>query len=269
MKEGFWKKVLVGVAASLITLSAVSLVSSIALAIRPKDEEESITKCTHMKIIEVSGVAPTCTEPGLTDGIFCGVCRGVIKKQEVIDPLGHVSVVVPGYDATCAAEGKTDGEVCGVCDTVLVAQQTISKSAEHHYENGACVDCGMLDLTACVEVEVAPGEYVAGNWYRMYRGSRMNLSGGIINPTYETEICLFAGSAGEAQDSFIQCAGPTSPDSILEGMEYVITDDYIDVYLAPGRYVLSNAPNSSVEITAETTITSINGNIYKLVLPED
>ena len=38
-------------------------------------------------------------------------------------------------------------------------------------------------------------------------------------------------------------------------MPYVITEDYIDVYLAPGEYKLSGNSTVTFEITEETTIT--------------
>lgn len=268
MKEGFWKKVLVGVVASLITLSAASLASSIFQRIRPDEEVESAATCTHTKIIEVSGVAPTCTESGLTDGIFCGVCHGVIKAQHVIDPLGHIVVDVPGYAATCTATGLTDGKTCSVCEAVIVAQQTIPKNYDaHNYEDSTCVDCGMTDTSEFEEVEVATGELVAGNWYRMYRGNSMNLSGEIINPSYESTLCVYAGTLpNQGQNGFIECAGRYT-NCILEGIAYVITEEYIDVYFNPGVYKLSETSRATYEITEETTITSISGTIYRLVPP--
>ncbi len=268
MKEGFWKKVLVGVAASLITLSAVSLVSSIAQRVRPEEKEESAVTCTHTKIIEVSGVAPTCKDSGLTDGIFCGVCHGVIKAQQVIDPLGHIPVDVPGYPATCVATGLTDGQTCGVCEAVVVKQTTIPKSNNHTYENATCVECGCWDTTVCVEVKVEVGELVAGNWYRMYRGNSMTLSGEISNALYENRLTLFAGKKGdpmESQTNFVSCMGWNN-GQVLKETNYVITEDYIDVCLAPLIYN-GVSGYGTYEITAETTIESISGTIYKLVLP--
>lgn len=267
MKEGFWKRVLVGVAASLITLSVVSLVSTILQSIRPEEEEESTAvTCTHTKIIEVSGVAPTCTESGLTDGIFCGVCHGVIKARQVIDPLGHIPVGVPGYAATCVSTGLTDGQACGVCEAVIVKQETIAKVLTHNYQEGSCVDCGVFDTSSCIEVEAESGELVAGNWYRMYRDSSMSLSCGLINPLYEDFLCFFASSDPDEKVGFVQCAGRLSQCRAL-GMEYVIEEDYVDIYLASSLYTLSAAVTVQFEITGETTIASITGTVYRLVLP--
>ena len=267
MKEGFWKKVLVGVVASLITLSAASLASSIVQRVRPDEEEESTANtCTHTKIIEVSGVAPTCTESGLTDAIFCGVCHGVIKAQKVIDPLGHIPVDVPGYPATCVATGLTDGQTCGVCEAVIVKQEIIPKNVKAHvYENAVCINCGVFDTSLCVEVKAEEGELVAGNWYRMYRDSVMDLSCDLINPQYENFLCFFASSHPE-ETGFVECAGRAS-GCVVQGMEYVITDDYIDIYLAPSLYSLSVNPTIQFEITEETTITKIYGTVYRLELP--
>lgn len=268
MKEGFWKKVLVGVVASLITLSAASLASSIVQRVRPDEEEESTANtCTHTKIIEVSGVAPTCIESGLTDGIFCGVCHGVIKPQQVIDPLGHIPVVVPGYAATCVSTGLMDGQTCGVCEAVIVKQETIAKVLKHNYQEGHCVDCGVYDTSSCIEVKAEEGELVAGNWYRMYRDSSMGLSCDLINPLYENFLGFYANSGnGTEKSGFVQCAGTFTGCQVL-GMEFVIEEDYIDIYLAPSLYSMSNVPSIQFEITEETTITSISGTVYRLELP--
>ena len=271
MKEGFWKKVLVGVVASLITLSAASLASSIVQRVRPDEEEESTAiTCTHTKIIEVSGVAPTCTESGLTDGIFCGVCHGVIKPQQVIDPLGHIPVDVPGYAPTCASTGLTDGQTCGVCEAVIVKQETIAKVLKHNYQESYCVDCGVYDTSLCIEVKAEEGELVAGNWYRLYNGCELILSAKIENPIYETYLELFALGDDEhtntSRYNYVSWMG-RNYGTTLDEMKVCFEEDYIDVYLAPGVYTISARSSCTVEITAETTITSISGTVYRLELP--
>lgn len=269
MKEGFWKKVLVGVVASLITLSAASLASSIVQRVRPDEEEESTANtCTHTKIIEVSGVAPTCTESGLTDGIFCGVCHGVIKAQQVIDPLGHMPIDVPGHAATCKDTGLTDGKICGVCEEVLVAQKTIPLSTEHNYNNGVCVDCGGFDTSTMKEVKAEKGELVAGNWYRMYRGegyddySSFTLSCELLN-SYAEPNPEFYATKGDGYGGFFCHYGRSGGVRVAE-MQVVETEEYIDVYLALGVYT---SGSRTFEITEETTITSISGDVYRLELP--
>ena len=266
MAKEFFKKLVLGVAISMTSVAILAGFSRLGTWLRP-DEETSEAVCTHTKIVEVSGKAPTCTEPGLTDGIFCGVCHGVIKAQEVIDALGHVHVIVPGYPATCVETGLTDGKVCGVCDAVLVTQSIIPRSFNHAYENGVCLVCGKeepVDTSTYVEVEASIDELVVGNWYRIYNNSQFSLSADLVNSMYEPTVnlyCYFDYSSG-----FISYAGQ-SGGWVVDGMDYVITDEYIDVWLLPGVYTLDGDSNVYFEITSETTITSLYGNIYKLVPP--
>ena len=266
MAKEFFKKLVLGVAISMTSVAILAGFSRLGTWLH-SDEETSEVVCTHTKIVEVSGKAPTCTEPGLTEGIFCGVCHGVIKAQEVIDALGHVNVIVPGYPATCAETGLTDGKVCGVCDAVLVAQSFIPKSLDHAYENGVCLVCGKeepVDTSAYVEVEASKDELVVGNWYRIYNNSQFGLSADFVNSMYESAVTLYCYL--NYSQGFIMYAGYGSGE-IVVGMDYVITDEYIDVWLLPGVYTLDGDSNVYFEITSETTITSLSGNIYKLVPP--
>ena len=71
------------------------------------------------------GHPATCTEPGLTDGMRCGVCLEWVEPQEEIPALGHTAVVIPGCEATCTADGLTEGSYCSVCNETIVAQEVI------------------------------------------------------------------------------------------------------------------------------------------------
>ena len=73
----------------------------------------------------VDGKAPTCTEPGLTEGSECSVCGETIKAQDPIKELGHTEETVKGYAATCSTKGLTDGIKCSVCGETIKAQEEI------------------------------------------------------------------------------------------------------------------------------------------------
>lgn len=53
-----------------------------------KTESEEITKLGHLSRT-VKGTAATCTEDGLTDGIYCDRCNTFTKAQTVIKATGH------------------------------------------------------------------------------------------------------------------------------------------------------------------------------------
>ena len=62
-----------------------------------KNSKKTTDKIGH-DMVSDAYVAPTCTEPGLTEGSHCSRCEHKVA-QETIDPLGHdFSVKVPGTD---------------------------------------------------------------------------------------------------------------------------------------------------------------------------
>ena len=50
--------------------------------------ELEIAKLPHTEVID-SGKAPTCTQPGLTEGVHCSVCDTIITAQEVLPLIPH------------------------------------------------------------------------------------------------------------------------------------------------------------------------------------
>ena len=115
------------------------------------------SKLEH-KMEVLVGVAPTCTETGLTDGIKCLVCDEVLLKQGVIPALGHTEVIDEAVAATCTEAGLTEGSHCSVCNEVLIAQTVVPALGHTNVEvkenNVAptCLDSGSYELVVSCSV---------------------------------------------------------------------------------------------------------------------
>ena len=73
----------------------------------------------------IPGKAPTCEEPGLTDGTKCADCGKVLVAQEEIPALGHTEETIPGKEPTLTETGLTEGKKCSVCGKILLEQEEI------------------------------------------------------------------------------------------------------------------------------------------------
>ncbi len=133
----------------------------------------------HTPVV-LEAVAPTCTEPGLTEGSKCSACGEVLLEQKevaaahawedvkiheeatcttagskdvrctvegcgavdtiVIPAKGHEEVIDPKVDATCESDGLTEGKHCSVCGEVLVAQEV--KPGGHSWSKAPCTSTG-------------------------------------------------------------------------------------------------------------------------------
>ena len=112
--------------------------------------------------VDVLGIAPTCTEDGLTSGQICSVCRQVLVAQEIIPATGHTVIIASGREATCTEDGLTDGQTCSVCGAVIKAQETIPATG-HTPEvvPGTAATCTEDGLTECSKCSVCGEVLVA------------------------------------------------------------------------------------------------------------
>lgn len=140
MAKEFFKKLALGVAISLTSVAVLAGFSRLGAWLRP---DEEVIECTHVGTIKLTGFAPTCTEDGLTDGILCATCQGVIKKQEPIKALGHVYSSMPAFVPTCV-DGSIDGKWCERCNDILENPIYIPAVQGHTDDNadGICDGCG-------------------------------------------------------------------------------------------------------------------------------
>ena len=115
----------------------------------------------HTEVVD-EGVAPTCTESGISEGKHCTVCGEVTVAQETVPALGHNEV----FDdiikhPTCTESGLSNGKHCSVCNMVTADPEVIpAKGHTEVIDEGiapTCTESGISDgkhCTVCGEVTV-------------------------------------------------------------------------------------------------------------------
>ena len=76
-------------------------------------------------VVTRSGVKPSCTEPGLTEGRYCVVCDAVLAEQTVIPANGHTEAAIPDIEPGCDMPGYIGGGCCSVCGVVLIEPKLV------------------------------------------------------------------------------------------------------------------------------------------------
>ena len=112
--------------------------------------------------ITLEAVAPTCTEPGLSEGVSCSVCGYAIIPQEELPATGHTEIVDEAVDPTCTETGLTEGSHCETCDVVLTEQSEIPALGHTEVVDEAveptCSETGLTEgvhCSVCNEVIIA------------------------------------------------------------------------------------------------------------------
>ena len=83
----------------------------------------------------------------------CSVC-GKSFRDNYVNALGHVEIVIPAKDATCSEVGNTEGSACAICGKVIVPTQQIPmlKHTDNN-DDGTCDIChkgGLYDGCTCL-----------------------------------------------------------------------------------------------------------------------
>ena len=104
-------------------------------------------------LMVLPGVAPSCTEPGLTEGAFCARCGETLSFQEEIEPLGHDIVVIQGIPATCTQAGKSNGSYCARCGEVFSEAHVLNPLGHAPVSvpgvEPSCTEPGLSDGSVC------------------------------------------------------------------------------------------------------------------------
>ncbi len=108
--------------ASIITV--IVIISVNANKDKPGGSDINNPVCQHSEVTD-NGTAPTCTEPGISDGKHCIKCGIVLLEQEILLPTGHKEATTEGKAATCTESGLSEGKHCSECGKILKVQSLI------------------------------------------------------------------------------------------------------------------------------------------------
>ena len=82
----------------------------------------------------------TCTTSGKTEGLYCSICKYVIKAQEIINPSHSYSEdFTVDIEPSCEGLGEKSRH-CLFCDSTTDVTDIEAKG--HSYESGICLNCG-------------------------------------------------------------------------------------------------------------------------------
>ena len=160
----------------------------------------------HLLLETVEGYAPTCTNTGLTDGVFCWECETTVVKQTEIPALGHNDV--DGLCSRCEIpiEYKIDFIVDGEIYTTLPFNVNTMNSLiipvvpDKKGHTGVWADFEMKKESFSVEAIYTPITYTIS--YELNGGTNhasnpteyvFGTSHTLYTPTIDEELVIFGG----------------------------------------------------------------------------
>lgn len=96
--------------------------------------------CSHTNTSILPAKAATCSENGLTEGLYCNDCKTAVITQGKIDKLPHKTVDVIDIAPTCYSDGYTANTHCIVCEEITEGPRAIAP-VSHTYVRGVCTVC--------------------------------------------------------------------------------------------------------------------------------
>ena len=110
---------------------------------------EATVMADHTEVIDAA-VAPTCTEPGQTEGKYCSVCHTVLVAQEPVAAVGHAYV-----DGVCT--------VCGVIGIMVEDGLEFSLSVDGSYYSVSALTSGRTEVNIPASLHEIPVREIAGS----------------------------------------------------------------------------------------------------------
>ena len=173
----------------------------------------------HTEVID-EAEAPTCTDPGFTEGKHCSVCNKVLVSSRLIAPLGHTEEKDEAVAPTCTKSGLTEGKHCSVCDEILVEQKTVAPLGHTEVTDTAiaptCTESGLTEgkhCSVCNEIITAQNEVPAlGHAYDTVSAVAATCdTAGVVGGSY----CTRCDSGKEAAEKIIPALGHDMDEGVV------------------------------------------------------
>ena len=213
--------------------------------------EEVTTAHVHAETV-LEGVAPTCTETGLTEGVLCGECGEMLVEQEEVPAIGHtLGDWIVDKEADIGIDGRMHA-TCTVCSDII--RETIkgySQGLDYTLNEDGTYCVSGIGTCTDLDILISPtynGERVTSIGWSAFSGcSDLN---SIIIPGSVTSIDGIA---------FMYCSGLTFiviPDSVTNIGPSVFANcsGLTEITVVEGNPVYHSDGNCLIETERKTLI---------------
>lgn len=191
-------------------------------------EDERIPKTDHIPAVAV-GNGPTCTEPGCTDEVGCGVCGVLLQASELIPALGHSfgewSVV---QEPDCVEEGLQQHTCtrCGAVETGTIPALGHEYGDPVTLIDATCTEPGKQQRT-CLRPDCGSREYITiPATGHQHVEIRLGTQATCTTPgRHEAEVCTDCGTVLSGGGEIPALGGSHNYTYVGEGEQEIYADD--------------------------------------------